>query len=99
MALSQAQLARLDALLAALGEGADAGALDAGIAGLLPGVGRRHCEASDVLEEPYRSLPSADIHLLDAAGHCIRVTADPVEATALLIAQKACAPRCMAVMS
>jgi len=88
MAIDHLEIARLDALLAAVGAGVDISALDGALAQLLPGLGRRHCDASDVLEEPFRSHVSADFHLLDTSNHCIRVTEDPAEATALLIAAK-----------
>jgi len=88
MAIDHLEIARLDALLAAVGAGVDISALDGALARLLPDVGRRHCDASDVLEDPFRSHASADFHLLDTSAHCIRVTQDPLEATALLIAAK-----------
>lgn len=92
MAIDEAAIARIDALLGALGPVGEPAALDAGLARLLPGIGRRHCDAADVLEEPFRSGAGADLHLLDTAGHCIRVTGDPGEATALLIAVHAGSP-------
>ena len=86
MALDPDAVSRLDALLAALGQAGNADVLETGLAQLLPAVGRRRCDASDVLEEPFRRGVGADLHLLDTAGHCIRVTSEPGEATALLIA-------------
>lgn len=81
------EIARLDALVSALeGQGADAMAY--GIGRLFPHLVTRRCDASDVLEEPYRSAAACDLHLLDASTHCIRVTEDPVEANAILIASK-----------
>jgi len=88
MAIDPLEIARLDALLEAVGAEAEWTMLDAALARLLPGIARRHCDASDVLEDPFRSHASADFHLLDTSGHCIRVTAEPQEATALLIAAK-----------
>jgi len=86
MPLVPEELARIDALLAALGEDAEAQGFDLALRRLVPGVTCRHCDASDVLEEPFRQAGSIDLHLLDASGHCIRVTDNPEEATALLIA-------------
>ncbi len=87
MLLGDIEIARLDALLAALGADSE-GALEQALPRLLPGFGYRHCEAADVLEEPFRTADAADIHLLDTRGHCIQVTSDPAEATAFLIARK-----------
>ncbi|EGD60373.1 hypothetical protein Y88_0021 [Novosphingobium nitrogenifigens DSM 19370] len=89
MALVPFDIARIDALLAAVDAGVDITALDSALARLVPQVGRRHCDADDVLEEPFRSHPALDLHLLDASAHCIRVTDSPEQATALLIARKA----------
>ncbi len=85
--MSVDELARLDALVRALkGQGAEAMAY--GIAKLLPHIGMRRCDASDVLEDPYQSSGACDLHLLDASGHCIRVTDDPGQANAILIAER-----------
>ncbi|WP_240530170.1 hypothetical protein [Novosphingobium sp. PC22D] len=85
--MSAEELARLGALVDALkGQGADAMAY--GISRLLPHITTRRCDASDVLEEPYVSNEACDVHLLDASGHCIRVTDEPGEANAILIAER-----------
>ncbi|HZU64787.1 MAG TPA: hypothetical protein VFF98_13975 [Novosphingobium sp.] len=90
MALDMQDIARIDALMAALGAGAGAGSgadhLREGLARLLPGLGQRSCDVDDVLEEPFRQLGAIGLHLLDTSGHCIRLTTDPAEATALLLA-------------
>jgi hypothetical protein len=88
MALADDDIARIDALLAAVDGGVDIGALDAALARLLPDVARRHCDSGDVLEEPFRSHAGFDLYLLDTANHCIRVIDEPVQATALLVARK-----------
>ena len=46
------------------------------------------CAASDVTETPYRSYPSFDIHLLDTADHCVRITTDADKATGLVVADR-----------
>lgn len=92
MALDEDAIARIDALLDALGPAGEPALVDAGLAHLLPSIARRHCDAADVLEEPFRSGAGTDLHLLDTAGHCIRVTSDPAAATALLIALHAGQP-------
>ena len=86
MAIETTGIARLDALLAALDGDLLPEALDLALRRLLPGIEVRHCDASDVLEEPFRETGHVDLHLLDASSHCIRVTEDPAEATAILIA-------------
>ncbi len=88
MPLAPEEIARIDALLAALQGRGDAQTLELALQRLLPEVSCRRCDASDVLEEPFRRTHEADLHLLDASSHCIRVTPDPAEATALLIARK-----------
>lgn len=44
------------------------------------------CDASDVIEAPYRSYAHYDLHLLDAADHCVQVTTEPARATGLVLA-------------
>ncbi len=44
------------------------------------------CDASDVIEEPFRSFADCDVHLLDGADHCVTVTADPARATGVIVA-------------
>jgi hypothetical protein len=47
------------------------------------------CDASDVIEEPFRSFKGYDVHLLNAKDHCVQVTTEPGEATGFAIAYKA----------
>ena len=88
MGLGTAEIERIDALLAALGDGASAALVDAGLRRLLPGVTCRRCDAADVLEAPFRSGPAADLYLLDVSGHCIRVIGDPAQAGGILVAER-----------
>ncbi|MGA8172654.1 MAG: hypothetical protein WB816_17725 [Methylocystis sp.] len=44
------------------------------------------CDASDVLEPPFRSYAHCDVHLLDGADHCVTVTDDPARATGVVVA-------------
>lgn len=44
------------------------------------------CDASDVIETPFRSFMHCDLHLLNGADHCIAVTDDPARATGLIVA-------------
>ena len=88
MAIAENGIARIDALLSALGSDAAPETLAEALPQLLPGVECRRCDARDVLEEPFREAGRVDIHLLDTSNHCIKVTDQPAEATALLIAEK-----------
>lgn len=88
MAIADTGIARIDALLSALGSDVAPETLEEALRHLLPGVECRRCDARDVLEEPFREAGRADVHLLDTSNHCIRVTDEPAEATALLIAEK-----------
>lgn len=58
----------------------------------LPRLSLTRCDASDVPETPYRSFPRFDVHLIDAADHCARITTDPEQATGLIVAVRK-APR------
>lgn len=88
MALADYDIARIDALLSAVDAGVEIAAFDAALARLVPDMVRRHCDAGDVLEEPFRSHAAFDLHLLKTDHHCIAVTDDPAQATAVLIARK-----------
>ncbi len=44
------------------------------------------CDASDVIEPPFRSFAHCDVHLLDGADHCVTVTDDPARATGVIVA-------------
>lgn len=88
MALEPEAISRIDALITALGGEGDAHTLEQALVRLVPGLACRHCDAADVLEEPFRQAGDIDLHLLDASAHCIRVTEDPAEATALLLASR-----------
>jgi hypothetical protein len=82
------EIERIDALIAKLSGEVPAEWLALALQRLVPGLTCRQCDAEDVLEEPFRVGASFDLHLLDTAGHCIRVTADPAEAGAVLIAAR-----------
>ncbi len=47
------------------------------------------CDASDVMEAPYRSFGAFDLHLLDSADHCAQITDDPARATGIVLAKRA----------
>lgn len=54
-----------------------------------PGVPVTRCDASDVQGEvPFRSFPQLDVYLLDTRDHCVCLTADPADATGIVLAQR-----------
>lgn len=88
MALEAEDIARIDALSRALQDSVEPVSVAYALQRLLPDLTLRHCDASDVLEEPFRAVGGCDLHLLDTSGHCIRVIEDPAEATGILLAAK-----------
>ena len=56
--------------------------------GKFPHLSWTKCDASDVIETPFRSYPRYDIHLLDAADHCVQMTTEPERATGVVIAYR-----------
>jgi len=53
-----------------------------------PHLSWTRCDASDVLEEPFRSYGLIDLHLLDSADHCVRIVTDPAQATGIILASR-----------
>jgi len=49
------------------------------------------CDASDMAEEPFRSLGKFDLHLVDGSDHCVQVTSDPARATGVILAKRSVA--------
>ena len=88
MPLAVEDMARIDALVATLGTGADATTVAYALQRLVPSLALRRCDAADVLELPFRSLGTCDLHLLDVSGHCIRVTDALDETSGILIAER-----------
>jgi hypothetical protein len=84
--LSREDVAVIDAVLGA--PDAEAAAFGA-LRRQLPHLAWTRCDASDVTETPFRSYRSFDIHLLDGAGHCVEITADPGRATGIVLAWRA----------
>jgi hypothetical protein len=75
-----------------LGERTDRTELAAACAALRirqPDLVLLRCDAADVLEEPFRSYPAVDLHLVDTRNHCTAMTSDPASATGVLVAVKA----------
>jgi len=91
MAIEAEDIARIDALSRALKESVEPASVAYALQRLVPDLTLRHCDASDVLEEPFRTVGGCDLHLLDTSEHCIRVTEVPAEATGILLAAKVAA--------
>jgi hypothetical protein len=84
MTLTEQTLARVDAVLRS--SEVNTGERRALLFALCPGLSIMHCDASDVLEEPFRSYATVDLHLVDARGHCVQMTTDVNVATGILLA-------------
>ncbi|WP_374544585.1 hypothetical protein [Rhodoblastus sp.] len=88
MAIQAEELLEIETLLT--GTAADPSVLTA-LRLKFPHLKWSRCEASDVLEEPYRSFPSYDLHLMDASSHCPIVVADPAAANGAILAARSAA--------
>jgi hypothetical protein len=83
MGLTVDELAGIDALLG--GPDADAQA-PARIRQTFPGLSITRCDPSDLgAETPFREYERFDLYLVDGGSHCWRLTADPEEATGLVV--------------
>jgi hypothetical protein len=83
MAINQQELQEIETLLT----GAEAGG--SALAALrlkFPHLKWSRCDASDVLEEPYRSFNAYDLHLMDVRDHCPVVVTDPEAAGGAILA-------------
>ena len=85
MALSVDELSEIERVLAA--PGTDAQVL-VEVRRRFPHLSWTRCDASDVVEPPFRSHPRFDVHLLDGADHCAQLTADPARATGIVLAKR-----------
>ena len=39
-------------------------------------------------ETPFRSYPRFEIHLVDRTDHCVQITADPLRASGIVLADR-----------
>lgn len=46
------------------------------------------CDASDLVEEPFQTCGSFDVHLVDSRDHCVLITQDPENATGIILAKR-----------
>lgn len=85
MALSETDITEIEKILAA--EDAPVPVF-AELRRLFPALSWTQCDASDVTEEPFRTVSRFDIHLLDTADHCAHITFDPERATGVILARR-----------
>jgi hypothetical protein len=85
MALSAEELTEIEQVLSGLA--ADAPVI-AEMRGRFPKLSWTRCDASDVVEAPYRSSAVYDIHLLNSTDHCSQITSDPAQATGVILAKR-----------
>lgn len=57
-----------------------------------PHLAWTRCDASDVIDAPFRTYLQFDVHLLDGTGHCAQITADPTRATGIVLATRKAVP-------
>ncbi|UFZ04207.1 hypothetical protein LQG66_34295 [Bradyrhizobium ontarionense] len=85
MALAEQELNEIEQVL----NGSEAGSAAFGeLRRRFPKLALTRCDASDVTEQPFRSYPAFDLHLLDTSDHCALVTDDPAKATGLILAKR-----------
>lgn len=87
MAVSAEELAEIDRILSN-----EAPVALSDLRSRFPHLSWTKCDASDVIEPPYRSYRDCDVHLLDGGDHCVQVTAEPSRATGVVLAYRRVAP-------
>ncbi|MGA7805867.1 DUF6129 family protein [Bradyrhizobium sp.] len=85
MALGTDELTEIEILLSAESAEADPFAV---LRGRFPHLSWTRCDASDVTETPFRTYQGFDLHLVDKADHCVKITNDPAYATGIILAAK-----------
>lgn len=84
------EAALLENLAVELGGGASLRRGAAALRSRYPGISFSCCDAADMSgEEPYRRHESFDLYLVDGRGHCVYLTDDPVQATGVIVAERA----------
>ena len=88
MALGADELNEIDKVLSA----SEAGASPlAELRSRFPHLTWMRCDASDVIEAPFRSYMRLDLHLIDGSDHCVQITSDPARATGVVLAARSIA--------
>lgn len=89
MALAADELLEIDRMLSDPGVGAS---VLAQLRGRFPHLSWTKCDAADLTEEPFRSYPRFEVHLVDRSDHCLQITADPMRASGIVVASKGMNP-------
>ncbi|WP_445219977.1 hypothetical protein ACKWRH_07560 [Bradyrhizobium sp. Pa8] len=89
MALGAGEIADIEQALASFDDGSQAYAT---LRMKYPHLAWIRCDSSDLTETPFRSAGQFDLHLLDSADHCARITGDPARATGIVLAKRTRAP-------
>lgn len=85
MALEDDELAEIDTMLSS--QDTD-GQVFERLRSRFPRLAWTRCDASDLVEEPFRSYAKFDLHLLDGVNHCVQITPDPARATGIVLARR-----------
>jgi len=85
MSLGPDELLEIDGVLSA--PDADARVF-AQLRGRFPHLSWTKCDASDVLEAPFRTYARFELHLVDRSDHCVQITADPARASGIVLANR-----------
>ncbi|UTD26187.1 hypothetical protein [Bradyrhizobium sp. WD16] len=88
MTLAADDLTEIERMLAAAGPGSNP---LTPLRQRFPGLSWTSCDASEMIEEPYRSATRYDIHLVDRNDHCVQVTRDPERASGIVLAYRGAA--------
>ncbi|WP_027527705.1 hypothetical protein [Bradyrhizobium sp. Ec3.3] len=89
MALGAGEIADIERALASSDDASQAYAV---LRQRYPHLAWIRCDSSDLTETPFHSVGQFDLHLLDSADHCARITDDPTRATGIVLATRAVGP-------
>ncbi|WP_439373374.1 hypothetical protein [Bradyrhizobium sp. DASA03120] len=89
MALGAGEIAKIEQELASFDDVSQA---CAALRQRYPHLAWIRCDSSDLTETPFCSIRQFDVHLLDSADLCMRITDDPTRATGIVLATKVAGP-------
>ncbi|MGV7219121.1 hypothetical protein [Bradyrhizobium sp. UFLA05-112] len=89
MALGADEIADIEQTLASFDDAARASAT---LRKRYPHLDWVRCDSSDFTETPFRSAGQFDLHLLDSADRCARITGDPTRATGIVLVKRTVEP-------
>ncbi|MCC9624178.1 DUF6129 family protein [Thalassospira sp. MA62] len=85
MAIKTDELAEIDKMLS---EDAASPCTFADLRRSFPHLFWVRCDASDVSENPFRTIGDVDLHLIDSSAHCVEITSNLENATGFILAQR-----------